>query len=196
LTVPEWQIKIAELHDKLGLEDLSILIDFERLSRQIELPNLGVATKDVSFPIIAEFADKHTPIGRIFGMQKDRAIIPHGHRNMVSCHRVIKGNLLLRQYDRLSDEGDYMNIRQTVEEIAMPGSHSSISDEKDNVHWLIAKSDLAYTFDVIVPDYNQQNTEVDNLDMDTAVKGTNGSLRVKKIKVGEALNKYGYDTHH
>jgi len=196
LSVTEWQTKIAELHNSLSLEDLSVLIDFDKVYKQIQLPDLGVRTRDVHFPRIAELANDITPIGRIFGMQKDRAIIPHGHKNMVSCHRVIKGNLLLRQYDRLHDEGDYMHIRQTIEQVATPGSHSSISDEKNNVHWLIAKGGPAYTFDVIVPDYNKKDTEIDNLDMDSATKEANGILKVKKMKVDQALNKYGFDTHH
>lgn len=195
LTVSEWQLQIATLHDMLGLEDLSFLIDFEKAAKVIELPHLGVGTKNYFFPLIADLSDKYTPIGRIFGMKKDRAIIPHGHRNMVSCHRVIKGHFLLRQYDRINDDENHMYIKQTIEEMVHPGSHSSISDDKNNVHWLLSKTEAAYTFDVIVANLGEKETEIDNLDIDSAVK-SNDTLRVKKIKVGEALEKYGYDLHH
>lgn len=66
---------------------------------------------------------------------------------------------------------------------------------RDNVHWLIAGSDYAYTFDVIVVGLHSQATEIDNLDMDRAEKISGGLLRVPCLEVEAALRKYG-KTHH
>jgi len=196
LDVTQWQDKIAQLHNSIGNDDLSELIDFSKLSGRLKMPDLGVDTQRVIFPKITGYSERYQFIGKIFGMQKDRAIIPHGHKNMVSCHWVIKGNFLLRQYDRLNDDDKHMYIRQTIEEMVAPGTHSSISDERNNVHWLIAKSGPAYTFDVIVMDLYSKQTEIMNIDIDSAVKQKDDIMRVDKMDVTTALKKYGYDTHH
>lgn len=194
LSPMQWQTEIDRLHRKLPLEDLIKLIDFEKAVENFEYPDLGVVTANTPLPKL-EGVEKYSFIGRIFGMQQERAIIPHGHKNMTSCHRVLKGSFLLRQYDRLHDDGDYMTIRQTIEEKARPGSFSSISDDKNNIHWLVAETPRAFTFDVIVADWNDQPTEIDNIDIYEATKTGAGDLRVKKLRVQEALQKYG-KTHH
>lgn len=62
---------------------------------------------------MAGLTERYSFIGRIFGMTRDR--------NMASCHRVLKGEFELRQDERVRDD-------------PRPGSYSSISEEKDNVH--------------------------------------------------------------
>jgi hypothetical protein len=192
----EWQRKIDEFHSKLPLEDLLKLIDFEKSIDNFEYPDLGVVTVDPVLPKVEGVSENYSFIGRIFGMKEDRAIIPHGHKNMISCHRVLKGEFLLRQYDRLGDDADgNMFIRQTIEETGKIGSFSSISDDKNNIHWLVATAEKSYTFDVIVVGLNDKPTEINNIDIDNAVKVENDILRVPKIKVAEALKKYG-KSHH
>lgn len=191
----EWQQKIAAFHRRLPLEDLLQTIDFEKAVASFEYPDLGVITTDPKLPRVEGVSDKYAFAGRIFGMRKDRAVIPHGHKHMVSCHRVLKGEFLLRQYDRLRDEGDSLYIRQTIEETGKPGSFSSVSDEKDNIHWLVAHTERAYTFDVIVSGLDRKPYEIDNIDIYAADKLGNGILKVKKMDVEEALKKYG-KTHH
>jgi hypothetical protein len=190
----QWQAQIDRLHHRLPLEELLKLIDFDKAVEAFEYPDLGVVTANPQLPKV-EGVEKYSFIGRIFGMQQERAIIPHGHKNMTSCHRVLKGSFLLRQYDRIEDDGEHMVIRQTIEEKAFPGSFSSISDDKNNIHWLVAETPRAFTFDVIVADYNDQPTEIDNIDIYEAKKTAAGDLRVKKLRVQEALQKYG-KTHH
>lgn len=191
----QWQAKIDEFHSRLPLEDLVNVIDFEKSIERFEYPDLGVVTTDPKLPKIDSMSGEYSFIGRIFGMQKDRAIIPHGHRNMTSCHRVLKGELLLRQYDRIEDEGEYILIRQSIEEQGKTGSFSSISDDKNNIHWLIATTPKAYTFDIIVVGLNDKSTEIDNIDIYQAVTVDKEMLKVRKIGVNDALKKYG-KTHH
>ena len=73
---------------------------------------------------------------------------------------------------------------------------SSISDEKNNVHWLTARTETAFTFDVIVLDLNGGRWHVDNIDPGAAEPAGNGRIRAPKLDVARALRKYGNRTHH
>ena len=195
ITQHEWQKRITAFHQKLPLEDLLKLIDFDNAVKKFEYPEKGVVTKDPIFPKVEGISENYSFTGRIFGMQKDRAIIPHGHTNMSSCHRVLNGEVLLKQYDRIKDEGDYMFIKQTIEETGKPGSFSSISEDKDNVHWMVTTTPYAHTFDVIVGWLHNTKTEVQNIDMYEAQKVDAGLLKVKKMHWEDALEKYGHSHH-
>ncbi len=195
ITQFEWQKQIAEFHNKLPLTDLLKLIDYENAVKSLKYPDKGRVTKDPIFPKVKGISEHYSFTGRIFGMKKDRAIIPHGHTNMSSCHRILNGEVLLKQYDRIRDEGDYMIIQKTIEETATAGSFSSISDTKDNVHWLVANTPYAHTFDVIVAGLHEKQTNVDNIDIYQAQKVEGDLLRVKKLPWKDALEKYG-NSHH
>jgi len=196
LSPGEWQTRIAALHNRVPFDDLLTHIEFDKLLRHFEYPDLGVNAKDVEFPTLAGLPEKAPYLARVFGMKKDRAIIPHGHRNMGSCHYVLKGEFWLRQYNRIADDGTHMVIEPTVEQVAPVGSHSSISDESNNVHWLIAQTEVAFTFDVIVGGLAGKKTEINNIDIDTAERIAGNQLRVEKISVDDALRKYGHDSRH
>lgn len=196
ITPLQWQGKIDELFGRVSLEDLLVRIDFDRLTRGFEYPDLGVSTKWVSFPRLDGVPETLAFHSKIFGMNKDRAIIPHGHRNMVSCHYVLQGELRLRHYDKIEEDGTHMIIEPTVDHLARVGSHSSISDEKNNIHWLRATTDTAFTYDVLIVDLKGDKWEVDNIDPYGAEKIAGSRLRVRKLPVEEALAKYGHDSHH
>jgi len=196
ITPGEWQTKIAELYNRISFEELLTRSDFDKLVQEFEYPDLGVNTKDVKFPPLAELPEKLAFLARIFGMKKDRAIIPHGHRNMVSCHYVLKGEFWLRQYNRIADDDTHMIIEPTVDQLARVGSHSSISEERNNVHWLIATTDTAFTYDVIVGGLGGMKSEINNIDPYTAERISGNQLRVRNLSVDEALKKYGHDSHH
>ncbi len=191
----QWQEKINAFHNKLPLSDLLKFIDFEKAVRNFQYPDKGVVTKDTIFPKVTSISENYAFTGRIFGMKKDRAIIPHGHKNMSSCHRVLNGEVLCKQYDRIKDLGDFMFIKQSAEENGKPGSFSSISDDKDNVHWMTTTTNYAHTFDIIVGNLHNTQTEIDNIDMYEAQKLGAGVLMVKKLFWKDALKKYG-DSHH
>lgn len=196
ITPGQWQTRIAELFDRVSLEELLAQIDFDRLIQGFEYPDLGVNTRWVKFPRLEGVPPNLAFYSKIFGMKKDRAIIPHGHRNMVSCHYVLKGDLRLRHYEKIEEDGTHMVIEPTIDQLARVGSHSSISDERNNIHWLRATTDTAFTYDVLIVDLEGQKYEVDNIDPYGAEKIADGRLRVRKLPLAEALNKYGHDSHH
>ncbi len=196
ITPGQWQEQIRELFNQIELDDLLELVEFERLLEDFDYPDLGVATRSVHFPKLTGTPTNLGFTGKVFGMKRDRAIIPHGHKNMVSCHYVLRGELHLRHYDKLAEDDTHMIIEPTIDLIAKVGSHSSISDEKNNIHWLRAATDTAFTFDVLVLDLNGKRYEIDNIDPDDAKPIGDSLLRVRKLGVEEALQKYGHDTHH
>ncbi|MDX1388693.1 MAG: hypothetical protein R3344_05860 [Acidobacteriota bacterium] len=199
MTPVEWQAEVEQLLDRVDLEDLLRYIDFERLTASFDFPELGASTEWVAFPRLEGLPEPAQLYKKIFGLKRGRAIIPHGHQNMVSAHLVLRGEFHLRHYDRIEDDGGHLVIRPTMDRTARAGESSSISDDHNNVHWFVTTSDYAYTFDVILTglDAARANAyEIDNLDIEQAEALPDGLLRVPKLGVQEALEKYGSETHH
>ena len=195
ITQSIWQEQIGKLFGRIELPELLKFIDFEKLTEKFEYPDLGVNTKKVKFPELKDLPEKTVFYKKIFGMKKGRAIIPHGHSNMASAHLILKGNFSLKHFAKVKDEKDHLIIKPTIDKLAKTGDFSSISDEKDNVHWFIADSETAFTFDVIMLDLNKKKYDIHNLDIDVAEKLEGNLLRAKKIDVKTGLKKYG-KTHH
>lgn len=191
-----WQDQIEALYGRVAFPDLVRRIDFDRLTQDFEYPDLGVNTRRVRFPQLDGLPERLGFTSKVFGMRRDRAIIPHGHRNMASCHYVLRGELHLRHYQKVEEDAGYMVIEPTVDEVAGLGTYSSISDEHNNVHWLRALTETAFTFDVIVVDVNGGQWEVDNIDPYDAEEIGGGLIRAPKLDVETALQKYGHESHH
>jgi quercetin dioxygenase-like cupin family protein len=86
-------------------------------------------------------------ITKIAHIKKGRSIPPHGHSNMVSAFLCISGRFDVRLYDRLEDRDDAMVVRQTTDlKETKPGTWSSISDYRNNVHWLTATTHDSFLF--------------------------------------------------
>ncbi len=136
ITTIQWHEQISELYNKIDLIEILKFINFENLIKGFEYPDLGANTKPVKFPKLAGLPDKTAFVKKIFGMKKDRAIIPHGHNNMASAHLILKGEMHLRHFEKIGQEEEKnLIIKPTIDKIAKIGDSSSISDENDNVHW-------------------------------------------------------------
>lgn len=195
ITPLQWQELTKDLFEKIELSEILKFIDFDRLIKGFSFPDLGVKTKAVQFPKLAGLPEKTAFVKKIFGMKKDRAIIPHGHSHMASAHLVLNGEMHLRHYQKVGDDGSSLIIQPTIDRIAQMGDSSSISDEKDNVHWFIANTETAFTLDVIMLDLNHQTYDIHNLDIYEAEDLKNGSLRAPILDVNAALKKYGKHHH-
>lgn len=196
LTVTEWQTNVEILLSEIQMKDLLSFIDFDNLSKGFEFPELGVNTKAIKFPTLEGLPEKTVFVKKLFGMKKNRAIIPHGHVNMSSAHLILKGELHLRHYEKVRQEEQNLIIKPSIDKMARVGESSSISDEKDNVHWFIANTDAAFTFDVIMLDLKAKPYDIYNLDMYKKQELSNGTLRVPILDVETALKKYGNESHH
>ena len=193
-----WQQRVEALLQRISLTDLMKFIDFERVVRTMKYPDLGVTAKMVHFPRLAGVPTRTTFAKKIFGMQKGRAIIPHGHQNMASAHLILRGDFEVKHYDKISENTNEMIIKPTIHKVGKAGEATSISDEKDNVHWYQALTDKAYTFDVIV--FNLDPTQgksydISNIDPDEGKNIGKGRIQVPKLTVAQGLKKYG-KSHH
>jgi len=196
ITPAEWQKLVDQLFQQVDFQDLLQFIEFERLLKGFTYPDLGVHTRPVQFPKLSGLPEQTLFVKKIFGMKKDRAIIPHGHSNMASAHLVLKGEMHLRHYEKVGQDNQHLLIKPTVDKITRPGESSSISDEKDNIHWFIAQSETAFTFDVIMLDLKGRSYDIHNIDIYEKQDLRDGTLRVPILEVGAALKKYGKNTHH
>ena len=191
----EWQHLTESLFSQISMEDLLKFIDFERLTTGFTYPDLGVNTKRVEFPKLTGLPENTAFVKKIFGMKKDRAIIPHGHSNMASAHLILKGEMHLRHYEKVDEYDSNLIIKPTIDKMVNVGQYSSISDQKDNVHWFIANTETAFTFDVIMLDLNQASYDIHNIDIYEKEDLSDGTMRVPILDVEAALKKYG-KSHH
>jgi hypothetical protein len=153
IALTDWQDRIAALHAGVELKDLRRYLDFDRLTKAMAFPSQLAETADPKFPetIVVDGIERPWFI-RFFGMKKGGAIVPHVHNNMVSAHLVIDGRFHARTYDRMVDlpdaKGDAVLLRPFRDEVLGAGGIVTMSDDRENAHWLVAEADRSFTFDV------------------------------------------------
>ena len=190
LSVANWRVGLTELFNQIDIQDILKDINFEDLKRVTKFADLGVATAriDLGKGVIRKL--RFYP--KLFVVGKGRAIIPHGHNNMVSAHLTLRGKFHLRQYDQLGINETHMLVRPSFDGHVGIGEVSSIGEAHDNVHWFVAQ-EPSYTLDTVITglhDTNASHYDIYNLDMDMA-QTEGDTLRVPRIGVQEALAKYG-----
>lgn len=112
---------------------------------------------------------------------------------MVSAFLCVSGEFEVKLFDRLDDFGETMVVRNTVDEkSAGPGSWSSISDYRNNVHWLMAKSDdcFLFTCKLIRLEEDREFNDRINLNLKTAEQLGSNTWRARKISGAEASELY------
>src|SRR5919204_1056971 len=172
-----WQRGAAGVFEGIDVAELCRAADFDRVAERLPLLPRGTSTE------VIRLLDGQAFTPKIFAMGKGRAIIPHGHINMVSQHLVLKGEMRGRHYERLRDEPGHLVLRPAIDKQFRAGDFSSISDQKDNVHWFVATSDRAYTLDAIVDNLDASRPfryHIDFVDPDHASRESGGSLRVPR----------------
>jgi len=184
----EWQRGAAEFCAGIDLSELCRAADFDRVVARLPLLPRGTSAESIQLLEGQAFTPK------IFALGKGRAIIPHGHRNMVSQHLVLQGEMHGRHYERLGDEAGHLIARPTINRIFKAGDFSSISDQRDNVHWFVAESERAYTLDAIVDNLDPGRPyrfHIDFVDPERASPGSDGALRMPRLELDECLQRYG-----
>lgn len=146
----DWQKKIEELFVKVDLADLLRLVDFEKLTANLQLVDHGAKSLRVKFPQVEGVPEKLAFGQQIFALKKGRSVVPHGHNNMATAFLILKGEFQGRNYDRIQDEKEHLIIKPTVDRKFVPGECSTISDYRDNVHWFQALSEPAFIFNIHV----------------------------------------------
>lgn len=128
----------------------------------------------------------------LFSFDPDKVITPHAHRHMVSAHLVMEGAFRVRTFDRLRDEEGALIIRPTADEVIGVGAVSTMSTERDNVHWFVPQAERAVTFDVIVSglDPDAPRYEIQAVDPVRGERLPDGSLRAPILGFEESSRFY------
>lgn len=191
----DWQAALCELFARVPMVDLLAAIDLPHLIAAIDLPDDRAGTADPQLPDI-EGLPRWPECGlRVFGMARGRAIVPHGHANMVSAHLVVRGEVHVRHYQRLHEDDEAIVLQPSIDRLSKPGDATTISDQRDNVHWLVARSEAAYTLDFIVVDIDPERTTRwgDFVDIRAAEPLAGGRLRAPRLNFAAAIARYGTD---
>src|SRR5207253_5893957 len=151
------QNKLEELYKKVELRELIELIDLDRLTKGLKLPDDGAASLAFDLSKV-EGLPKRLVFGKqIFCLKKGRSVVPHGHDNMCTGFIVLRGEFEGKHYDRVEDNKDHYLIRPTIDRLFRPGECSTVSDRKDNVHWFKAVTETGFIFNIHVMGYNRDN---------------------------------------
>ena len=148
-----WQDRVAALNTSVPVNDIVGYLDIDRLTAGFIYPDKLAQTADPQFPATVDLGSgpQHWFI-RVFGMKRGGAVIPHAHNDMVSAHLVVNGRFHARTFNRMHDLADAIAIRPSMDRTLRRGEIITMSDDRDNLHWLVAEEDRSMTFDVGVVD--------------------------------------------
>ena len=188
----EWQAMVADLFSRVELRDVLRAIDFDALAKKIRLSDDREAVREITFPSLDGLTKDLTCSTLFEALKKGRAIAPHGHHNMSSMHLVLSGEVHLQQYDRIADQATHLIILPTVDGACGAGELSTISDEKNNIHWFKGVSNVTFIFNAAI--YGLQPKERligrDYIDASRGEELGDGTKRVRRLSQSEAFRLY------
>ena len=189
----EWQRQIETLLSRVDLKDLLSAIDYDRLAKSAVFPEDHESAENVDFSQNEGLPAELSFAPYFYAMRKDVAIVPHGHRNMASMHMMLKGEAHGWQFERVADEEQYLTIKPTVDQVLKVGGVSTISDQRDNIHWFKALSEPVFMFNIGVFGINPSEgfSGRDYVDPSGGEKLKGGLIRARRIEVKEAYKLYG-----
>src|SRR5579863_4371342 len=189
----DWQKKIEELYQQADVADFLRLIDFDKLTRNITLADRGARSLQPQLPKVEGIPEKLAWGRQIFALKKGRSVVPHGHNNMATAFLILKGSFRGRHYDRIENEKEHMIIRPTIDRKFTVGECSTVSDDKDNVHWFLALDEPAFIFNIHVMGINPDNSEpTGRIYLDpNGEKLKDGLIRARRVDYDEVNRLYG-----
>jgi hypothetical protein len=75
---------------------------------------------------------------------------PHGHNRIVSGFYVLEGQVAIRHFDRVREEGNGVLVRKVLDTVLEPGGYTTNSEFYHNIHWLYGLAPCSYLFRVTV----------------------------------------------
>jgi len=193
ITQDAWQLKLEELLTKANIRDLLQLVDFEKLTANLKLPESGVRSLRFKFKQVEGVPESFAYGKQIFAFKKGRSVVPHGHNNMATAFLILKGQFHGRHYDRVEDESDHVIIKPTIDRRFEVAEYSTVTDFKDNVHWFKAESETGFIFNIHAMNVNpgsEKRTKRIYVDPD-GEKLKDGMIRSRRINHDEAHKLYG-----
>ena len=185
----QWMKQVEQLLAKVDLAEMLKFIDFDALTKDVKFQDRGELSLRPKMPKI----EGHPTLvygNQVFALNKDRSVVPHGHDNMATAFLILKGNFHGRHFDRLEDDKTHMIIRPTIDGTFGPGTYSTVTDVKDNVHWFQATTDGSFIFNIHVMSVKPGATGRVYIDPD-GEKLSGGRIKAKKINHAEANKLYG-----
>src|SRR5947209_14546691 len=179
----EWQAKTEELFARLELKDLLRAIDYAELTKAPLFPEDHESALDLEFPHVEGLPRELSFIPMFIAFKQGRAIVPHGHHNMVSMHMVLDGEVHARHYERRGGDDKYIIIEPSLDKTFARGDLSTVSDERDNVHWFKALTGSVFMFNVAAfgVDGTKNFTGRDYVDPLGGDKLGDGTLRARRL---------------
>lgn len=189
----EWQEQIEALLGQVDFADLLKAIDYHRLAKSPKLFDDHETAEDITFSKVKRLPDELSFAPYFYAMKKGAAVVPHGHQNMATMHMMLKGEAHGWHYDRVTDESEHLIIKLTKDKILTAGDVSTISDERDNIHWFKAQTEPVFMFNIGVYGLNPKaaTTGRDYIDPQAGENLSNGTIRVPRITGDEAYKIYG-----
>ena len=193
----EWQAQTEALFARVELSELLAMIDFEDVVRRAKFSSAKEPVVEARLPQVAGLP-KQLDFGHlVFALERGQAVPPHGHYNMATGFLVLDGQFRARHYDRLVEEDDHMILRPTIDETFVPGSTSTISETKDNVHWFRTESEQGYLFNVHVHHIDPNNTAHGRVFVDpTGELLADGTIYAPKLNRVQSFERFGGDGTH
>jgi hypothetical protein len=194
LKATEWQTKVEELFRQVDVAEFCKFIDFEKLTANVKYPSQGEKSMRATLPAVEGLPTNLVFGHQVFALGKGRSVVPHGHDNMATAFLILKGDFQGRLYDRLEDpDKDHMIIKPTVDRKFVLGEVSTISDDKDNVHWFQAETEGSYIFNIhvmnVTPNFPRPTGRV-YVDP-KGEKLSDGRLKCRKVGSDEIYKLYG-----
>jgi hypothetical protein len=189
----EWQEQIESLLGRVEMQDLLKAIDYQQLAKSPKLFDNHETAEDVTFSNIKKLPDELSFAPYFYGMKKGVSVVPHGHQNMTTMHMMLKGEAHGWHYDRLADEPEFLIIKPTKDRLLTVGDVSTISDQRDNIHWFKALTEPVFMFNIgVYPlDPKAETTGRDYIDPNNGENLSDGSIRVPRITGENAYKIYG-----
>lgn len=189
----EWQTKVEELFHRIELKDLLRSINYDELVKAPVFPEDHESSLELDFPRVEGLPAQLTYLPSFVALKQGRAVVPHGHHNMVSMHMVLEGEVRARHYENRGGDKERMLIEPSLDKTFARGDLSTISDERHNIHWFRATRGPVFMFNVAVYDLDgtKNFSGRDYIDPLGADKLGDGTLRARRIDHKEAFKLYG-----
>ncbi len=192
LTQLQWQSEIEKLFSQVDLPEFLSYVDFERLTKDMQLKDNGERAFQAKFPRVEGLPTELVFGHQMFALKQSRSVAPHGHNNMATAFLILKGEFHGRHYDRIEDEAEHMIVKPSIDRQFKVGEFSTVSDFKDNVHWFKAASETAYIFNIHVLNVDPKVKRRGRVYIDpNGEQLANGEIRARKLTAAEAYKLYG-----
>lgn len=188
----DWQTQVEKLFAHVDLAEFLRYVDFPKLTKDMMFRDKGERSFRATFPQVEGLPTELVFGHQMFGLEKDRSVVPHGHNNMATAFLILQGEFEGKHYDRLEDHKEFMIITPTIDRKFKPGEYSTVSDHKDNVHWFKATTSPGFIFNIHVLNVDPANKKSGRVYVDPmGEKLPEGRIKATKLKPVDAIKRFG-----